>query len=172
MVSDFEMYSYYMANGTLLSKIDRRELEWFSPSGDSCWFMITIDGCLSEDTYVKGLGGPYYSCDNPFSLGSAERKLVYYKKGETVWGIPLTITGISNTEITREIIVFPNPAKDNITIKVGDINTGKLMFYLFDLSGRLIISEPINTVEKQFRHCDFQTGYLFLHIERRGQGYV
>ena len=131
--------------------------------------MITIDGCLSEDTYVKGLGGPYYSCDNPFSLGSAERKLVYYKKGETEWGIPLTVTGISNTEITHKTIVFPNPAKDNITIKVQDISTGKLMFYLFDLNGRLIISEPIDTVEIQLDIATVKPGIYFYRLRESGR---
>jgi len=145
--SDFSMFNYVMTKGPILSKEDPSDLEWYFHSSDSCWFMPITDGCLSVDTYLQGLGGPYYSCINAFSLGGAERKLVYYKKGETEWGSPLVITQVSDP-VTYAISVFPNPAKDFITISLQGSHAGKLKFTMFDLNGRIVINEIIDASEK------------------------
>jgi hypothetical protein len=87
---------HYMTNGSLISKTDPDSYEKFYSSDNICWGMMMFDGCARNNTYFKGLGGPYYKCTNCCSLGGEERKLVYYKKGETEWGEKLVIIPDTN----------------------------------------------------------------------------
>jgi len=43
------------------------------------------------------------------------------------------------------IIVYPNPAKDNITIKTNQLNGGNL--YIYDIMGRELTGKQINNDE-------------------------
>ena len=144
IVTDDETYNYSMTNGLFVSKTNTRSYESFYFSGDLCWGMIMADGCLIADSYITGLGGPYYQCDNAFSLGGAERNLVYYKKGQITWGTPLIVTGISNNKYENNIELFPNPAKENIWIK-SQTSDLPFTFELIDISGQTLVLKEIKT---------------------------
>jgi hypothetical protein len=126
-----------MSNETILTKKDPKDFERFSFINDSCLGMWAADGCLKNKTYFKGLGGPYYECTNCCSLGGEERKLVYYKKGETEWGEKLVITGVTDIKTGDDLKVFPNPADNYITISnPSNIKIKKIE--LIDFSGRIV----------------------------------
>jgi hypothetical protein len=129
------IYNFHMKSGTILSKT--KPVEGFYNRNDSCWGIIMYDGCLKNNTYFKGLGGPYYACTNCCSLGGEERKLVYYKKGGTEWGEKLVITGISETKSSNDLKVFPNPAHSYFTIS-NPTNIQIKKIELFDFSGMLV----------------------------------
>jgi len=136
---DFDpaVYNFQMTNGTILSKTDTKQYEYFYALNDSCWEIVLFGGCLKDLTYFKGLGGPYYACTNCCSLGGEERKTVYYKKGETEWGEKLVITGVSDIKTRNELLIFPNPADTYITISnPSNIQIKKIE--LFDFSGRIV----------------------------------
>jgi hypothetical protein len=162
IITDYETYNYYMTNEVPISKTNPRGIESFLFSGGSCWYMLLADGCLTEDKYIKGLGGPYYSCTNAFSLGGAKRKLVYYKKGETTWGSPLIITGNTDIELTSKIKVFPNPAKNYLNIIFEkDINSD-LTIDIFDINGRSIISLKLDSFDSKINISDLGPGiYIY-----------
>ncbi len=100
---DYRAYFYSMGNGSVLSKM-ASFLEIFRGGNDSCWNPLIIDGCYPEFNYLKGLGGPYYECDEFTS--KSFHKLVYYKKGDITWGTPLIITGIQDRLDEENILVF------------------------------------------------------------------
>jgi len=136
---DFDpaVYNFQMTNGTILSKTDTKQYEYFYTLNDSCWEIVLFGGCIKDLTYFKGLGGPYYACTNCCSLGGEERKTVYYKKGETEWGEKLVITGVSDIKTRNELLIFPNPADTYITISnPSNIQIKKIE--LFDFSGRIV----------------------------------
>ena len=139
IIDDIDMFAYnlHMSNETILTKKDPKDFERFSFINDSCLGMWAADGCLKNKTYFKGLGGPYYACTNCCSLGGEERKLAYYKKGETEWGEKLVITGVSDIKTRNELLIFPNPADTYITISnPSNIKIKKIE--LFDFSGRIV----------------------------------
>lgn len=77
----------------------------------------------------------YYFCRG-YVRDTEERKLIYYKKGETEWGEMLVITGVSDIKTKNKLLIFPNPADAYITISnPSNIKINKLM--LFDFSGRI-----------------------------------
>jgi len=109
----------YMRNDELLMKIKPSAMnERYSGSGN-CWSAIAGEGCLPEMRYIDGLGGPYYYCSG-YIGDRMERKLVYYKKGDTEWGERLVITNSQNLETDQEVKVYPNPASDVVTFQVSD----------------------------------------------------
>jgi N-acetylneuraminic acid mutarotase len=134
---DLVVYNFHMTNGTIISKTDPKQYENFYAKNDSCWGMIMFDGCARNNTYFKGLGGPYYVCTNCCSLGGEERKLVYYKKGETEWGEKLVITNVSDIKTRNELLIFPNPSDTYITIS-NPSNIQIKRIELIDFSGRIV----------------------------------
>jgi hypothetical protein len=110
-------------------------------AGYPCLGTILANGCTSESSFRKGLGGPYYSCEN-LPAQSADRTLVYYKKGNTTWGTPLTIVGIENEREKREMELFPNPANDLLFVKniTPDSN-----FEILDITGKSVGKGTLST---------------------------
>jgi hypothetical protein len=113
IVSEYAAYEINMYNNT---KVILNEVHWLRPNSfvDSCWFGCCGSGCPDVYAYTKGLGGPYYSCQDFSIFGGVERDLVYYKKGSKVSGNPLIITDVQDKNISSEIIIFPNPANNYI----------------------------------------------------------
>jgi hypothetical protein len=144
-----------MANGPVLSKYYSNG-NFIYPSDDSCWVLAeTGDGCGISYEYLKGLGGPYYKCIMYMYI--EETKLVYYKKGDVSWGIPLVITGVQDKLDEENILVFPNPAHDNLTIRIKDFNRTEV-FEILDITGRIIVKTNIVSEESKVKIEDLKPG--------------
>ncbi|HOG19379.1 MAG TPA: T9SS type A sorting domain-containing protein [Salinivirgaceae bacterium] len=157
-------YSFRMKNDFHLSKFNLRGFEIYSFDGSSCWNTIILDGCLKENQYIKGLGGPYYYCNEAFCLGGAERRLVYYKKGGVTWGNPLTITGISDASISSDITIFPNPTKNQITVDISDGNYQDLQIFIYDIQGKLQKTECLEPDNSTINISSLDSGVYILKI--------
>jgi hypothetical protein len=127
-----------MRSDEFLMKIDPDMTELY-PGSEDCLGILVGDGCLYEMRYINGLGGPYYSCSG-MAGDSEERKLVYYKKGETEWGNRLVITGVTNLKPDDLLKVFPNPARDGVTFQLNDV-TGIHEVKIYSPTGTLVKSE-------------------------------
>lgn len=102
--------------------------------------MRSIAGCTSsgyafpnsENVFVEGLGLFHEdsSLDSASSVYSSEKNLVYYQKGSETYGTPLAFPLINNirTPETDNITLYPNPARDIITIS-GLAGTEELTLY-------------------------------------------
>jgi hypothetical protein len=135
IIEDFSAYQLYMRNEEYRMKIDLSMTERYSGSGN-CLSVITGEGCFYEKKFIDGLGGPYYYCGG-YVGDSEERKLVYYKKGETEWGEKLVITGVTDIKTGDDLKVFPNPADNYITISnPSNIKIKKIE--LINFSGRIV----------------------------------
>jgi hypothetical protein len=135
IIEDFSAYQLYMRNEEYRMKIDLSMTERYSGSGN-CLSVITGEGCFYEKKFIDGLGGPYYNCGG-YVGDSEERKLVYYKKGETEWGEKLVITGVTDIKTGDDLKVFPNPADNYITISnPSNIKIKKIE--LINFSGRIV----------------------------------
>lgn len=164
IIDDGVAYNFIMTNKTPLSKIDISSSDSYSSSDDTCWNFIIADDCFMNGEYIKGLGGPYYSCSNPFDLGGSERELVYYKKGDVTWGSPLVITGISEKETKLNITVFPNPAHGYVTINFGDYNTENCFIEIFSIQGKILKSVDLNSEKSGFSIENLNTGIYFYKL--------
>lgn len=91
----------------------------------------------SKDTYIEGLGGPYYYCEGIWDSGLTWRRLKYYHKGDVTWGNSL-ISAVPHID-AAQISIFPNPASTRINIKLPNHLSVK-QYRLMDLRGRRVLS--------------------------------
>jgi hypothetical protein len=140
------------------------EDKWIHPTENDCWgFSFVIDGCLSDYTYFKGLGGPYHACN---MWGNVKRELVYYKKGDEEWGTPLVI-GIDELAEKRPAVV-PNPAKNEIRLMHLD-QYPTVGFYLYDVNGRQLLSLPQHQTGTVIDLSGLPGGMYFYRIVHEGK---
>lgn len=151
-------YVYQMKNYSRTQKIlpSMHGILYFS--SDDCWNYPTADGCVLDKGYIQGLGGPYYHCEWWFD--SYNRELVYYKKGDEIWGTPLIVTGIQEEYQVDHVVVYPNPGSGNFWIK-HSINE-PLTFELMDLHGKVLITEKLETNKHFLDLNNFNSGiYIY-----------
>ncbi|MDP2890923.1 MAG: T9SS type A sorting domain-containing protein [Bacteroidota bacterium] len=154
----------YMRNDEFLTKIRpsaMNELYVYSGNGD-CWSEIAGEGCLPEIRYIDGLGGPYYQCRG-YIGESEERKLVYYKKGETEWGEKLVITGVRNIKTYAGLQVFPNPARNVVTFQLND-DAGTHEIRIYNQNGSLVKTEQFKGSTCKIKLAGFKSGIYFYRL--------
>ncbi|HET6555849.1 MAG TPA: T9SS type A sorting domain-containing protein [Prolixibacteraceae bacterium] len=144
IISENSAYTYRMINENPVSKRDYSVFDQIIKTSDSCWSKIAGEACFAIPTFLKGLGGPYYSCENPEGAGGGEsNQLVYYKKGSTIWGTPLVITGVKSLEKEDQLKVYPNPAADFVILENISGRTEKYILQVLDLQGREVLRNTI-----------------------------
>jgi hypothetical protein len=72
------------------------------------------------------------------------------------------ITGIELREITLQL--FPNPTSELAILKVEPELIGLLSFSMYDESGRLILSSPMNNLENPIQLSGNSSGIYFLNV--------
>ncbi len=155
--------NYHMVNESPISK-NYPNYQLYSTSDGLCWRLMMVDGCLKVDKYIKGLGGPYYSCENGFCLGGSKRELVYYKKGETTWGNQLTVTGVSDLKEIPNIKIYPNPAITKVNFRIEDAKQTSVQIYIYDIQGRLKKSGIVDIANSGIDISDLPTGLYIIKI--------
>lgn len=139
-------WTYSLGYELDITKTEPSPYEYIGIYDEPCWWEgCCWDGCFPAYTFIKGLGGPYYQCESGFmGFYSEDRKLVYYKKGQKIWGNPLIITSTVEPVMLERISLFPNPANRHISVSFppGDL-PGQLEIY--DLTGRLLLQEEIRS---------------------------
>jgi len=169
VIFDNYALAYSMGAGATISKTEPSFYDVIvgSNDNDGCWRRLSADGCYSANTYIKGLGGPYYSCSG-FMGDSEENTLVYYKKGSTTWGTPLVLTGINQPKDKEAILVFPNPTTGLITIN-SEILTESCVFEIMDLRGVVIIKAELDANRNSVNIENFSNGLFMYRLTNNGK---
>ncbi len=111
-----------------------------------CWQPIIDGACVSDDrtSYYEGLGGPYSTCSNSvFDFSNTE--LVFYQKGDTIWGTPFDFTvGIAENQTENPIKIYPNPASDFLIIDAAS-TFDRIDFY--NSSGKKVRSLKTSSIK-------------------------
>jgi hypothetical protein len=173
VITDYEAYSYSMnitgCNGRL-SKSEPSYQEIIYLAWDSCWSYTNVEGFDPIYTYIEGLGGPYYSAESYWCIGSnLERSLKYYKKGGETWGTPYVISDLEEINTEPYFELYPNPVTDRLFIKTTPENI-PYTFSLWDLSGKLLYESVIE--EADYCLTDFKPSagfYYYRIIDRSGR---
>jgi hypothetical protein len=142
-------------------------------SSGSCWSEAIADpGPVSYD-YVQGCGGPYYY-STPWIFGNYfKNALVYFKKGNEIWGTPLAADcnalSVEEIKINDLITVYPNPANDQVNIEIGNYNGNKeLLIEIFDYTGKSIFSilssKSLNSINIE----SLRSGIYFYRVSKDG----
>ena len=157
----------FMSNLRRLHKIDNSSFENIVGYGYDCWVTPIWDGCFPSKVYLEGLGGPYSNCGSFWGCFQNEG-LVYFKKGDTEWGEPLVITGVSELE-TMQGTISPNPAKDIVTLSLPAVSHN-FSLTIIDKLGRIVKSESFqNTDQATLNIMELVSGLYFLRVTAGGK---
>jgi len=77
--------------------------------------------------------------------------------------IPLSVTGIKQTEKEIGLIAFPNPIADELTIE-ATTNDTKLTYVLVDALGRLVLTGHLNNSKTTINTSNLEKGFYSLSV--------
>jgi dienelactone hydrolase len=82
--------------------------------------------------------------------------------------IACTSTGIESQNFTQGISIFPNPTEDKLTIAFNNQITSAVLFELYDISGRLVLSATENThvTKKELNIEQLDNGSYILYVRQ------
>lgn len=73
--------------------------------------------------------------------------------------------GTSDFEgIQLEMIVYPNPTKGELLLKIADKSLQDFTYQIFDVTGKNLISQDINQTETAISFANFNIGVYFLTV--------
>jgi len=72
--------------------------------------------------------------------------------------------GIELTEINLELVAYPNPTINSLTLTIGNYNNEKLSYQLYDIQGKLLDSEQVISDETSIDMLDLPTSTYLLNI--------
>ena len=146
--------------------------------------LVSIDpwclpyGCYSfviSDSYNDGFDGGVFcqedgSLDivyNSLSLGSIPSTSPNFGSQKTIdFCFDENGVGLENLS-ENSILVYPNPAKNLLTIQLGTSLKGSLNFT--DISGKLIFSKEITSAQTQLNVDQLSAGTYFIQFNLEGQ---
>jgi hypothetical protein len=95
---------------------------------------------------ISGVVGTYgTACTIGFVSGSREDEAT-------------TISEVIGSENTFKLMAFPNPFNENITLYIQSNNTETVTIDIFDLTGKLVFNQQVNTNENILVGNDFANG--------------
>ena len=101
-------------------RILTNSIGWMNKSfdDDSCWYEDKDYDHLGPGEFVEGCGLSFLNVTNFQDIFEHTKRLVYYIKGEEIWGNPIIIS-VEEKKSVGSFILFPNPVKgdDIITIR-------------------------------------------------------
>ncbi|HSN50664.1 MAG TPA: T9SS type A sorting domain-containing protein, partial [Bacteroidales bacterium] len=142
---------------------------------DSCWtgWNGTVDTySVIKETYSRGLGRTYYFFDSWDGSNSHQdyTNLVYYKKGEEEWGIPLAasctlIVPVNEKVNTPRVTIFPGPVVSSATLNIrGTQEKEQFTLALLDISGRVMKEYSFSGSSFHFDRNNLSSGIYFVRI--------
>ena len=79
-------------------------------------------------------------------------------------------TNVSNNLKNETFEIYPNPAKDNVFIKMNRLNV-KTIVKIFSMDGRLIKTQQLDTTESTINCSELQNGLYLLRLENGNKVY-
>ena len=117
---------------------------------------VTLTGTVTVNSPFSIVGDAGYSLDAdqskdiivrfaPLQAGIISDTIIFsgaQKEEITVTGIGIDITSsIYNPELNNELLIYPNPAKSDITVEFPGSETGNISIKIYNIHGRLILFE-------------------------------
>lgn len=75
-------------------------------------------------------------------------------------------TLIQDPDLDFQITAFPNPTRGHVNISTDLLHSGNLIYRVYDIQGRFIISNPIDGAQTRVAFDDYHPGTYFIRITR------
>ncbi len=77
-----------------------------------------------------------------------------------------TLSGEEFTQITLQMMVYPNPTTSFVNLKIDNFNFENLSYHLIDLNGREISNQKVNAAVTQIQLENYPAAIYFLKINQ------
>ena len=133
------------------------------------WMPSVNAGQFYDEQTFYGIGIKPYdlnSLEFSHSSGRVKRYFVYVHKNGAIWGTPflfhLSVNKTSNVPLSIEI--YPNPAKDEITITSLNKSNPFTQISLNDIAGKLLLNNTNIGTETQLQLPTLTAGIYFINV--------
>ena len=75
-----------------------------------------------------------------------------------------TSVGIEVTEINLELVAYPNPTNSLLTLNIGNYNSEKLIYQLYDIQGMLLDSKQVINSSTTINAQKLSVGTYLLNV--------
>jgi hypothetical protein len=123
------------------------------------------DASTASGGEASGSGGTV-----SYSIGQVVYTTVAGSTGSVAQGVQQPyeisiVTSIENTkEIDLQLSTYPNPTADLLNLKIGKFKAEGLLYQLFDINGKLLLSGQITDPETRISMVHLQDAIYFLKV--------
>ena len=165
------------ANTVALPSFDRYLTGFAAPVSDGTqhWTVTsnTVSGSVRTIIATRALNTgdandyTFSSNPNPISLiwaygSTANSYTLSYHGGRGVTSANFTLG--NNDFVLSEFMMYPNPAKDYVTIDLSDLTSNATVF-IYDYLGRLVKKELLNTTSSRLETSNLQKGTYIVKVD-------
>lgn len=165
------------ANTVALPSFDRYLTGFAAPVSDGTqhWTVTsnTVSGSVRTIIATRALNTgdandyTFSSNPNPISLiwaygSTANSYTLSYHGGRGVTSANFTLG--NNDFVLSEFMMYPNPAKDYVTIDLSDLTSNTTVF-IYDYLGRLVKKESLNTTSSRIETSNLQKGTYIVKVD-------
>ena len=165
------------ANTVALPSFDRYLTGFAAPVSDGTqhWTVTsnTVSGSVRTIIATRALSTgdandyTFSSNSNPISLiwaygSTANSYTLSYHGGRGVTSANFTLG--NNDFVLSEFMMYPNPAKDYVTIDLSDLTSNATVF-IYDYLGRLVKKELLNTTSSRLETSNLQKGTYIIKVD-------
>ena len=90
------------------------------------------------------------------------------ESGSVVQGIQrpyrITTTDIKKLDNTLSFKAYPNPSSEDLFLEMNEFRNEKLIYQLYDMHGKLVMTNPIEIPKTQINMRDLAVGSYVIHI--------
>jgi hypothetical protein len=124
----------------------------------NCWtYSSGLGKDIHREEFSDRLGRTYFHHEMTIQMYTEEQnELVYFHQGNDIWGTPVatncnTLVGYEHkaSERVNAIIITPNPAQTNVTIKLTITCTQSGELKIFNILGKEMAKVPVLPLENQ-----------------------
>lgn len=120
--------------------------------------------CLTvTGTYTNAFGGTS-TCSDTYCDSSSVHRMAAGFQMHHLNVIPLTVTGIKQTEKEIGLNAFPNPMADELTIEATTANDHSLTYVLVDALGRTVLTGNLNNSKAIINTSNLEKGFYSLSV--------
>jgi hypothetical protein len=126
--------------------------------------------CSQAQESVNSIGGVDVGTGGTvsFSVGQMVYTTDSTEAGSVVQGIQrpyrITTTDIKKLDNTLSFKAYPNPSSDDLFLEMNTFRNEKLNYQLYDMQGKLIMTNPIEIPKTQINMRALAVGAYVIHI--------
>jgi hypothetical protein len=134
-----------------------------------CNYLMAQQSVNASGGNSTGSGGSF-----SYSVGQIDYVSVIGSNGSLSQGVQqafeIFTLGTDNfPTITLQVIVYPNPTVNNLTLKIDNYSSENLLILLYDVFGKVIFQQKITQNETAITMENLQAANYFLHVSDKGK---